>query len=182
MNPAPNAASGEGMLGCCRCSLGTTHPVLAVSCAPVCVASGSQGYEVPGCSSSCCTAVWMSSTSSQHHWGLPCTVSEATSLFPPDLNTDLDTIKLAATPGIKSCFLRVKLGLSVFAAANFAKALRAAWIYTVGDFLGVYHLRWPTHLRHFVEALDRCLAQYPDLPENHHFPPGTCGGCEVARA
>ena len=106
----------------------------------------------------------------------------STSLFPPDLNTDLDTIKLAATPGIKSCFLRVKLGLSVFAAANFAKALRAAWIYTVGDFLCVYHMRWPTHLRRFVEALDRCLAQYPDLPENHHFPPGTCGGCEVARA
>ena len=122
----------------------------------------------------------MSSTSSQHHWGLPCTVSAATCLYPPDLNTDLGITQLAATPGIKSCFLHAKVGFSEFAVVEFAKELKAERIFTVKDFLGANSIVACT--RRLVEILDRHLALYPDLPENKHTAPGTCAGCEAALA
>ena len=113
-------------------------------------------------------------------WGLPCTVSADTCLFPPDLNPDLDNTQLAATPGIKSCFLHAKVGLSEFAVVEFAKELKAERIFTVKDFLGANSIVACT--RRLVEILDRHLALYPDLPENKHAAPGTCAGCEAALA
>ena len=122
----------------------------------------------------------MSSTTSQHHWGLPCTVSAATYLFPPDLNTDLDTTELADKPGFKSCFLRTHLDISTDSAVRFAKMLHSEAIFTVGDFLKV-ECDWKS-LHRLVTKLDRYLAQFPDLPENRHAAPGTCAGCAVALA
>ena len=108
-------------------------------------------------------------------WGLPCTVSADTCLFPPDLNPDLDNTQLAATAGIKSCFLRTKAGFSVHAAARFSKELQAAMVHTVGDF--VAHTFPDARLNvHATEKLARCL----NLDAvNLHAASGTPGGCDM---
>ena len=108
-------------------------------------------------------------------WGLPCTVSADTCLFPPDLNPDLDNTQLAATAGIKSCFLRTKAGFSVHAAARFSKELKAAMVHTVGDF--VAHTFPDARLNvHATEKLARCL----NLDAvNLHAASGTPGGCDM---
>ena len=56
-------------------------------------------------------------------WGLPCTVSDDTRLFPPGLDFNLGVDALANTDGIQSCFLRKEVPLSLEAAAHFAKQL-----------------------------------------------------------
>lgn len=111
-------------------------------------------------------------------------VSAATYLFPPELNTDLERLEaldVAATAGIKSCFLHTKAGLGLLAAAEFAKELRAAMTYTVGDFASLTRQDIAQAKLNpvCVNKLARCLQRYPDLPENKHAAPGMRGGCEV---
>ena len=125
-----------------------------------------------------CRGVVVASTSSQHHWGLPCTVSAGTCLFPPDLNPNLDITHLAATAGIESCFLCTNAGFSVFAAVPFAKELKAAGTYTVGDFVGIAHRQFAEALLSRVHMV-RCLNLDVDIPANLHAASGTPGGCDM---
>ena len=105
-------------------------------------------------------------------WGFPCTVSTDTYLFPRGLDVGLDDIELAATAGIETCFLCVRVGMSPASAARFAKQLAAALIFTVGDFLGLTLEECMEQLpRAAVRKLDRCLKGCPGLPE--HVAPGT---------
>ena len=100
------------------------------------------------------------------------TVSADTYLFPAGLDFGLGVNLLAITPGIKSCFLCNQVGMSGRAAVEFAKQLDVAHVYSVGDFLSLTHAECaiaklaPTS----VFKLDRCLPQFPDLPENQHAP------------
>ena len=111
-------------------------------------------------------------------WGLPCTVSATTYLFPPDLNPDLDNTELAAKPGIKSCFLCTKAGFGVHAAVRFSKELEAAMVHTVGDF--VAHKFPDARLNvDATEKLARCLNLGVDTPVNLHAASGTPGGCDM---
>ena len=112
-------------------------------------------------------------------WGFPCTVSADTYLFPDGLDMGLDDIELAATTGIKTCFLCTRVGMSPASAARFAKQLVAGWIFSVGDFLALTHEECMAQLpRAAVTRLDKFIKGCPDLPE--HAAPGTRGGCEMS--
>ena len=105
---------------------------------------------------------------------MPCTVSVDTNLFPVGVTADLDARQLAETAGIKSCFLRNQAGMSVHAAAVFAKQLYAAGVFTVGDFLGRVNHEMPQKLPDAsVASLDACLQRFSGLSENRHAAPGT---------
>ena len=97
-----------------------------------------------------------------------------TDLFPAGLDFGGDIDELASTPDIQSCFLRSHVRMSGRATVNFAKALEAAGIYSVGDFL---HLTREACTAPGVElkptsvsTLDRYLEQFSRLPENQHAP------------
>ena len=112
-------------------------------------------------------------------WGFPCTVTADTYLFPDGLDMGLDDIELAATTGIKTCFLCTRVGMSPASAARFAKQLEAGWIFSVGDFLALAHEECMAALpRADVTRLDKFIKGCPDLPE--HAAPGTRGGCEMS--
>ena len=97
---------------------------------------------------------------------MPCTVSVDTNLFPVGVTADLDARQLAETAGIKSCFLRNQAGMSVHAAAVFAKQLYAAGVFTVGDFLlRLTHEGAQTMPPACVSILVKCLQRFPGLPE-----------------
>ena len=122
---------------------------------------------------------------------MPCTVSVDTNLFPLGLDIGLGVDQLAETTGIKSCFLHNQAYMSVYAAAQFAKQLYAAAVFTVGDFLRLTHEGAQTLPYVPVNSLDECLQRFPGLPENRHAARGTvvrgtvvptCGGAHVAAA
>ena len=63
--------------------------------------------------------------------------------------------------------------MSVYAAAQFAKQLYAAAVFTVGDFLRLTHEGAQTLPYVPVNSLDECLQRFPGLSENRHAAPGT---------
>ena len=63
--------------------------------------------------------------------------------------------------------------MSVYAAAQFAKQLYAAAVFTVGDFLRLTHEGAQTLPYVPVNSLDECLQRFPGLPENRHAARGT---------
>ena len=171
---AAKVSSGAAVSAANRCVHSASSRVCL--CVPPAEAKGTKFQAAPAVAPRCGCAIQVLTAP----WGLPCTVSAATYLVPPELNTDLDITQLAATAGIKSCFLHTKAGFSVFAAAAFAKKLDATGICTVGDFLRVSHAKCSSHLPSVpVMRLDRCLQRYPDLPENKHAAPGMRGGCDM---
>ena len=85
---------------------------------------------------------------------------------------NLADTELAATRGIKTCFLCTRLGMSPGCAATAAKQLAAELIGTVGDFLGLTHEECMEQLpRTVVRKLDRFLEGCPGVFE--HAAPGT---------
>ena len=94
-----------------------------------------------------------------------------TYLFPAGLDFGRDVDELASTPDIQSCFLRSHVRMSGRATVNFAKALEAAEIYSVGDFLHLTRDAPGVELKPAsVLTLDRYLGQFSGLPENQHAP------------
>ena len=112
-------------------------------------------------------------------WGLLCTVSDDTPLFPAPLASDLDLNQLAQEPAMVSCFLCTQADMSPMGAAIFAKQLCAAAVVTVNDFLCLTHAECEAQKLPpaAVMRLDRCLKQFPHLPTNRHAALGTRGCC-----
>ena len=111
-------------------------------------------------------------------WGLPCTVSAGTYLFPRGLDMSLGPEELAETAGIKTCFLCTRVNMSADAAAEVARILGAQLVFTVGEFLELTLEECMDYLpRTVVKRLDRFFKGCPGLPE--HAAPGTLGGCEM---
>ena len=103
-------------------------------------------------------------------------VSDDPPLFPHGLDLGLDVETLADTDGIQSCFLRKEVRMSSLAAAHFAKQLKTALVYTVGDFLHLTREACaiePKPNPFAVQILDQFLQQFAGLSENRHAAPGT---------
>ena len=176
MSLTPNPASDDGTFACHRRVVGTTRHVFAWSHVPVCA---QQEPRVQSCrlfQQLRGDVMSPTLTVTTVPWGFPCTVSTDTCLFPGGLDMNLADIELAATPGIKTCFLCTRLGMSPGCAARLAKQLAAELICTVGDFLGLTHEECMARLpREVVTRLDRFIKGCQDIHD--HAAPGTRGGC-----
>jgi len=108
-------------------------------------------------------------------WGLLCTVSAATPLYPVALAYNLDPGQLAQKAELASCFLCTQVHMEPMQAAIFAKQLYGEAVSTVGTFLGITHeeiQKMPLPVA-CVGRLDKHLQRLPGLPENLHAAPGT---------